>query len=69
MIYGDKFFTRFDFVSLHLIIMQAANQMNQGKSIFAQVMSLFPEYIFRQWLQDTMATDIRSSSPAVTSSW
>ena len=48
MIYGDKFFTRFDFVSLHLIIMQAANQMNQGKSIFAQVMSLFPEYIFRQ---------------------
>lgn len=28
--------------------MQAANQMNQGKSIFAQIMSLFPEYHFRQ---------------------
>ena len=48
MIYVGIFFTRFEFVSLHLIIMQAANQMNQGKSIFAQVMSLFPEYIFRQ---------------------
>ena len=48
MIYGDKIFTRFDFVALHLITMQAANQMNQGKSIFAQIMSLFPEYIFRQ---------------------
>ena len=28
--------------------MQGAYQMNQGKSIFAQVMSLFPEYIFHQ---------------------
>ena len=32
MFYGDKIFTRFDFVTLHLIIMQAANQMNQGTS-------------------------------------
>ena len=48
MIYGEEFFTRFEFVPLHFIIMQGAYQMNQGKSIFAQLMSLFPEYIFRQ---------------------
>jgi hypothetical protein len=28
--------------------MQTANSMNQGKSIFAQLMSLFPEYMFHQ---------------------
>lgn len=48
MIYSDRIFTRFDFVLLHLIIMQGQNHMNQGKSIFAQIMSLFPEYFFRQ---------------------
>ena len=49
MNYSEIFFTRFEFVPLHfIIIMQDANQMNQGKSIFAQLMSLFPEYIFRQ---------------------
>ena len=48
MMYGNNIFTRFDLVSLHMIIMQGAYQMNQGKSIFAQVMSLFPEYIFHQ---------------------
>ena len=48
MIYSDRILTRFDFVLLHLIIMQGQNHMNQGRSIFAQIMSLFPEYFFRQ---------------------
>lgn len=48
MCYNDIFFTRFEFVSLHFIIIQAANQMNQGKNIFAQIMSLFPDYHFRK---------------------
>ena len=36
MNYGEIFFTRFEFVPLLFIILQCANQMNQGKSIFAQ---------------------------------
>lgn len=48
MVYGEIFFTRFEFVLLHYTIMQGTNQMNQGKNIFAQLMSLFPEYMFRQ---------------------
>ena len=31
-----------------LIILQDTKNMNQGKTIFAQLMSLFPEYMFRQ---------------------
>ena len=46
MIYGV--FTRFEFLPLHFIIMQGACQKNQGISLFAQLMSLFLEYIFRQ---------------------
>ena len=43
MIFSDRIFTARDFVLLYLIIMQGQNHMNQGKSIFAQIMSLFPE--------------------------
>lgn len=45
---GYLFFTRFDFVALHSQQKDAISTMNQGKSIFAQLMSLFPEYYFRQ---------------------
>ena len=40
---GYLFFTRFDFVALHSQQKDAISTMNQGKSIFAQLMSLFPE--------------------------
>lgn len=45
---GYYILTRFDFVALHLQTNDAISAMNQGKSIFAQLMSLFPEYAFRQ---------------------
>lgn len=45
---GIILFTRFDFVALRPQPKAAISTMNQGKSIFAQLMSLFPEYYFRQ---------------------
>ena len=42
------FFTRFEIATLCLFVTQSEYQMNKGKSIFAQLMSLFPEYTFRQ---------------------
>ena len=48
MYYGEIFFTRFEIVTLCLVVTQSKYQMNKGKSIFAQLMSLFPEYMFRQ---------------------
>ena len=45
---GYFIFTRFESVTLHSQTQDADLAMNQGKSIFAQLMSLFPEYHFRQ---------------------
>lgn len=45
---GYFIFTRFEFITLHSQTKDAISIMNQGKSIFAQLMSLFPEYHFRQ---------------------
>ncbi len=45
MIYTDIFFSRFDFVLLQ-IVLQKTELMNQGKTVFAQIMSLVPRYEF-----------------------
>ena len=45
---GYFIFTRFHFVHLQSNQKYTIVSMNQGKSIFAQLISLFPEYIFRQ---------------------
>ena len=45
---GYFIFTRFHFVHLQSNQKDTIVSMNQGKSIFAQLISLFPEYIFRQ---------------------
>ena len=43
--YVNIVFSRFDFVLL-LIVLQEAEIMNQGKTVFAQIMSLIPRYEF-----------------------
>ena len=45
MSYANIIFSRFDFVLLQ-IILQEAEIMNQGKTVFAQIMSLIPRYEF-----------------------
>ena len=45
MSYANDIFSGFDFVLLQ-IILQEAEIMNQGKTIFAQIMSLIPRYEF-----------------------
>ena len=45
MIYADIYFSRFDFVPLQ-IVLQKPELMNQGKTVFAQIMSLVPRYEF-----------------------
>ena len=44
MSYANIIFSRFDFVLLQ-IILQEAEIMNQGKTVFAQLMSLIPRYL------------------------
>ena len=51
MSYVNIIFSRFDFVLLQ-IILQEAEIMNQGKTVFAQLMSLIPRYdqvFFQLW--------------------
>ena len=45
MIYTNLIFSRFDFVLLQ-IVLQETEIMNQGKTVFAQIMSLIPRYEF-----------------------
>ena len=45
MSYANIIFSRFDFVLLQ-IVLQEAEIMNQGKTVFAQLMSLIPRYEF-----------------------
>lgn len=45
MSYANIIFSRFDFVLLQ-IVLQEAEIMNQGKTVFAQIMSLIPRYEF-----------------------
>ena len=45
MSYANVIFSRFDFVLLQ-IVLQEAEIMNQGKTVFAQIMSLIPRYEF-----------------------
>ena len=45
MSYANIIFSRFGFVLLH-IVLQEAEVMNQGKTVFAQIMSLIPRYEF-----------------------
>ena len=45
MSYANIIFSRFDFLLLQ-IVLQEAEIMNQGKIIFAQIMSLIPRYEF-----------------------
>ena len=45
MSYANIIFSGFDFVLLQ-IILQEAEIMNQGKTVFAQLMSLIPRYEF-----------------------
>ena len=40
MIYSDRILTRFDFVLLHLIIMQGQNHMNQGHYCPVKILDL-----------------------------
>ena len=48
-------FSGFDFVLLQ-IVLQESGIMNQGNTIFAQIMSIVPKYEF----DDTMETDMPS---------
>ena len=48
MFMGYFTFTRFELVALYYQTQDANSTMNQGKSVFAQLMFLFPEYHFRQ---------------------
>jgi hypothetical protein len=41
----DKIFPGFDFILLQ-IVLQEIEIMNQGKTVFAQIMSLIPRYEF-----------------------
>lgn len=52
MSYANIIFSRFDFVLLQ-IIMQEAGIMNQGKIVFAQIVSLIPRYEFDKWFRKT----------------
>lgn len=45
MSYTNVIFSRFNFVLLQ-IILQETEIMNQGKTVFAQIMSLMPRYEF-----------------------
>lgn len=45
MSYANIIFSRFDFLLLQ-IVLQEAEIMNQGKTVFAQIMSLIPRYEF-----------------------
>jgi hypothetical protein len=45
MSYANIIFSRFGFVLLQ-IVLQEAEIMNQGKTVFAQIMSLIPRYEF-----------------------
>ena len=45
MIYTNLIFSRFDFVLLQ-IVLQETEIMNQGKTVFAQIMPLIPRYEF-----------------------
>ena len=47
MSYANFVFSRFDFVLLQ-IVLQEAEIMNQGKTVFAQIMSLIPRYEFNK---------------------
>ena len=45
MSYTNLIFSRFDFVLLQ-IVLQETEIMNQGKTVFAQIMSLIPRFEF-----------------------
>ena len=45
MHYVDKYFPGFEFILLQ-IVLQEIEIMNQGKTVFAQIMSLIPRYEF-----------------------
>lgn len=45
MYYTVSYFSGFDFVLLHFVL-QNVESMNQGKTVFAQIMSLIPRYEF-----------------------
>ena len=45
MHYANKIFPGFDFILLQ-IVLQEIEIMNQGKTVFAQIMSLIPRYEF-----------------------
>ncbi|WP_288279064.1 DUF4372 domain-containing protein, partial [uncultured Prevotella sp.] len=45
MSYANVIFSRFDLVLLQ-IVLQKAEITNQGKTVFAQIMSLIPRYEF-----------------------
>ena len=49
MSYANLIFSGFDFVLLQ-IILQEAEIMNQGKTVFAQLMSLIPRYLMEKIL-------------------
>ena len=50
MSYANKYFSRFDFVLLQ-IVLQEAEIMNQGKTVFTQTMSLIPKYEFDKYIK------------------
>ena len=69
MHYANKIFPGFDFILLQ-IVLQEIEIMNQGKTVFAQIMSLIPRYEFDKCVKRyNVATDMPSSSNAETSSW
>ena len=45
MFYVNRIFPGFDFILLQ-IVLQEIEIMNQGKTVFAQIMSLIPRYEF-----------------------
>ena len=48
MRYSDSKIFRFDFVSLYCLIYKIAQDMNAGNTVFAQLMSLIPDYELRK---------------------
>ena len=60
MSYANIIFSRFDFLLLQ-IVLQEAEIMNQGKTVFAQIMSLIPRYEFDMHIP----ADTRSAFPVI----
>ena len=55
MHYANKIFPGFDFILLQ-IVLQEIEIMNQGKTVFAQIMSLIPRYEFDKCVNLNSAT-------------